>query len=152
MLIGYLPTWAIYFPTYEAMKSIIETWAGKIEWLLFWFIGCFLQTITIIIYKCVWIDLPPTSPSVHVVSAMTAGAGTSVATNPVWILKTRFMTQTQYTYHQYTGIADAVKQIWQHEGLRGFYKGLGISLVGVTHVAVQFPLYERLKLLMSTSI
>ncbi|KAJ1677483.1 hypothetical protein EV182_006080, partial [Spiromyces aspiralis] len=76
---------------------------------------------------------------------MVAGAATSTATNPIWILKTRFMTQTTFTQHQYSGLADAVCQIWRTEGIKGFYKGLGISLVGVSHVVVQFPLYERLK-------
>ncbi|KAJ1933545.1 hypothetical protein GGF37_006691 [Kickxella alabastrina] len=40
---------------------------------------------------------------------------------------------------------DAVTVIRRTEGLGGFYKGLGSSLLGVTHVAVQFPLYEALK-------
>ena len=30
--------------------------------------------------------------------------------------------------------------------MKGFYKGLIPSLVGVTHVVIQFPVYERLKL------
>lgn len=32
--------------------------------------------------------------------------------------------------------------------MKGFYKGLIPSLVGVTHVVIQFPVYERLKLKM----
>lgn len=48
---------------------------------------------------------------------------------------------------RYRHTVDAVRQIWKTEGVAGFYKGLLPSLLGVSHVAVQFPLYERLKLL-----
>jgi phosphoenolpyruvate carboxylase len=46
---------------------------------------------------------------------------------------------------RYRNTLDAVRRIFQKEGLYGFYRGLVPSLFGVTHVAVQFPLYERLK-------
>jgi len=35
--------------------------------------------------------------------------------------------------------------MYLHEGLGAFYSGLGPALLGLTHVAVQFPLYERFK-------
>lgn len=44
---------------------------------------------------------------------------------------------------------DAIKTIYRTEGLAAFYKGLLPSLFGVTHVAVQFGLYEKTKAAMS---
>lgn len=40
---------------------------------------------------------------------------------------------------------EAFHKIARSEGIKGFYKGLGPSLIGVSHVAIQFPLYEKLK-------
>jgi solute carrier family 25 (mitochondrial folate transporter), member 32 len=37
------------------------------------------------------------------------------------------------------------RSIFQTEGIRGFYRGLGISLVGVSHGAVQFAVYDPMK-------
>ncbi|KAJ2815237.1 hypothetical protein IWW50_006887 [Coemansia erecta] len=118
MLMGYLPTWGIYFAAYESLKHELSgrTLGGHIS-----------------------------ATAVHVVSAMGAGASTSILTNPIWVLKSRFMTQSAYTDYRYTSMWHAVRVIHAAEGWRGFYKGLGSSLLGVTHVAVQFPLYEHLK-------
>lgn len=38
-----------------------------------------------------------------------------------------------------------MKTIFRTEGWRAFFRGLFPSLLGITHVAVQFPLYESLK-------
>ncbi|KAJ2491914.1 hypothetical protein IWW37_001886 [Coemansia sp. RSA 2050] len=115
MMMGYLPTWAIYFGAYEALKSELSRSLGS---------GGAL---------------------VHVLSAMGAGGTTSLVTNPIWVLKSRFMTQSAFTEYRYNSMWHAVQVIQRTEGWRGFYKGLGSSLLGVTHVAVQFPLYEHLK-------
>ncbi|KAJ2509260.1 hypothetical protein IWW47_000062 [Coemansia sp. RSA 2052] len=121
MMMGYLPTWAIYFGAYEALKSELSRGLGSEVGAL-----------------------------VHVLSAMGAGGTTSLVTNPIWVLKSRFMTQSAYTEYRYNSMWHAVQVIRRTEGWRGFYKGLGSSLLGVTHVAVQFPLYEHLKRYFST--
>ena len=46
---------------------------------------------------------------------------------------------------RYRHTFDAAWTIYETEGLRAFYRGLLPSLIGITHVAVQFPLYEWLK-------
>ncbi|RKP22647.1 mitochondrial carrier domain-containing protein [Syncephalis pseudoplumigaleata] len=59
-------------------------------------------------------------------------------------------TQSAYTDYRYDSTPHAFRTIWQNEGIRGFYKGLGTSFIGISHAAVQFPLYERLKLWLHT--
>ena len=47
---------------------------------------------------------------------------------------------------QYTGTFDAFRKMYRSEGLGAFYSGLGPALLGLTHVAIQFPLYEYFKM------
>jgi hypothetical protein len=54
-------------------------------------------------------------------------------------------TQSAHTTYQYRGMAHALASILSSDGVRGLYRGLGSSLLGLSHVAVQFPLYEQLK-------
>ncbi|KAI8887785.1 mitochondrial carrier [Backusella circina FSU 941] len=117
-ILGYLPTWAIYFTAYDYCKN---HWADELghdkEWLL------------------------------HIISAMSAGAASTISTNPLWVIKTRLMTQSDRTAYRYKSTIHAFATIARQEGYRGFYKGLGPSLIGVSHVALQFPLYEKLKVM-----
>jgi solute carrier family 25 folate transporter 32 len=46
---------------------------------------------------------------------------------------------------QYRGTWDAARKMYRAEGLQVFYSGLGPALLGLSHVAIQFPLYEFLK-------
>lgn len=55
------------------------------------------------------------------------------------------MTQSNSTDYHYKNMLHAIKIIFKNEGILGFYKGLVPSLFGVTHVIVQFPVYEYLK-------
>lgn len=47
---------------------------------------------------------------------------------------------------QYKGTFDAFRKMYMNEGLGAFYSGLAPALLGLTHVAIQFPLYEYFKM------
>lgn len=76
-----------------------------------------------------------------------------MATNPIWVIKTRLMSQSSSriaTNHSkapwhYKNTWDAARVMYRTEGLLSFYSGLTPALLGLTHVAIQFPLYEVFK-------
>lgn len=115
-IFGYLPTWAIYFTVYDKVKMSVGRRRGHDD------------------------------PFTHIAAAMTAGAIGTIVTNPLWVIKTRFMTQqTSPGEQRYRHTLDAIRTIYKTEGLVSFYRGLVPSLMGVSHIALQFPLYEQLK-------
>ncbi len=87
-------------------------------------------------------------------ASVTAGACSTLATNPIWVIKTRLMAQSGWrapsssgrpTWY-YTSTLDAARKMYRSEGILAFYSGLGPALLGLAHVAVQFPLYEYFKI------
>ncbi|KIJ65407.1 hypothetical protein HYDPIDRAFT_88335 [Hydnomerulius pinastri MD-312] len=100
---------------------------------------------------------------VHLGAAAIAGIVTGTATNPIWVVKTRLQLTASERRHPsslssvapsatkaptarlFGGSYAMVKQIFREEGVRGFYKGLSASYLGVTEGTIQWVLYERLK-------
>lgn len=111
---------------------------------------------------------------VHLLSGTVSGVITSVATNPIWVIKVRLQLQkttpsTSGIWQQattcstiaspsnlkkkfvngggrpYTGFLDGLATIAREEGIRGLYRGLSPSLWLVSHGALQFTLYESIK-------
>lgn len=119
-VVGYLPTWAIYFCVYDAGKKF---------------------------FSSEWPQAQNHPFAVHIASAMVAGATSTTTTSPMWVIKTRSMLQSSSVpeHLRYKNLFDAFAKIYQREGVMAFYKGLLPSLLGVFHVVVQFPLYEHFK-------
>ncbi|XP_057309788.1 mitochondrial folate transporter/carrier-like isoform X2 [Hydractinia symbiolongicarpus] len=81
------------------------------------------------------------------------GACTLALTNPIWVVKTRMCLQPGLSVAEggvhYTGVLNGLKQLYKHEGIRGYYRGFVPGLLGVSHGALQFMAYEELKKLYS---
>lgn len=82
----------------------------------------------------------------HLAAAAAAGIATGTATNPIWVVKTRLQL-AQGNGAVLGGSVACVRRILREEGVRGFYKGLSASYLGVTEGTIQWVLYERLKAL-----
>ena len=87
-ILGYLPTWAIYFAVYDSIK----TYFGEAP------LGASKRSDDN--NSKLWPAAQPKGyqPLVrehpwglHILSAMSAGAASTIVTNPLWVIKTRFM-------------------------------------------------------------
>ncbi|KAI0386598.1 mitochondrial carrier [Hypomontagnella monticulosa] len=139
IILGYLPTWAVWFTVYNKSKTFMAD--HKLQknqfFINFW-------------------------------SSIIAGASSTLVTNPIWVIKTRLMSQSVTGYNRqmsmfprsgntptsrptidspwhYRSTLDAARKMYSSEGVLSFYSGLTPALLGLTHVAVQFPVYEFLR-------
>lgn len=85
------------------------------------------------------------SPADYFAASALAGASTAALTNPVWVLKTRMVSSDRGAAGAYPSMLAGARAILAAEGPRGFYRGLAVSLLGVSHGAVQFAVYEPAK-------
>lgn len=84
-ILGYLPTWAIYFAVYDGIKSAFgEAPLGVNSKSKNWI----YPAAQVKGYQPAMREHPW---SLHILSAMTAGACSTICTNPLWVIKTRFM-------------------------------------------------------------
>lgn len=88
---------------------------------------------------------------IHLMSGILAGVTTSTATNPIWMVKTRLQLDkssveegTKAT-RKYRNSVDCIRQVLRDEGIRGLYKGMSASYLGVAESTLQWVLYERAK-------
>ncbi|XP_076914492.1 nicotinamide adenine dinucleotide transporter 2, mitochondrial-like [Bidens hawaiensis] len=118
-LAALLPNWAVYFTVYGQLKELLESHVDDNGHLNF---------------------------GANVIAASVAGAATAITTNPLWVVKTRLQTQKERVgVEQYKSISSAFRHIVHKEGFVGLYSGLLPSLAGISHVAIQFPAYEKIK-------
>ena len=85
-------------------------------------------------------------------AAALAGIVTSTVTNPIWLIKTRLQLDKSVVEktggvaaRRYKNSWDCIKQVVRQEGIRGLYKGMSASYLGVTESTLQWVLYEKMK-------
>ncbi|KAL7267538.1 Pyrimidine nucleotide transporter, mitochondrial [Rhizina undulata] len=94
---------------------------------------------------------------VHLCAAAFAGLVTGTATNPIWLVKTRLQLDKEHAAEigggrksrQYKNSFDCALQVVRQEGIRGLYRGLSASYLGVTESTLQWVLYEKMKVYLS---
>jgi hypothetical protein len=89
---------------------------------------------------------------VHLLAAAAAGIATSTATNPIWLVKTRLQLNKSLAEkggpmagRRYKNGLDCMIQVVRQEGVRGLYRGLSASYLGVTESTLHWVLYEQMK-------
>ncbi|KAL7337668.1 S-adenosylmethionine transporter [Rhodotorula toruloides] len=85
------------------------------------------------------------APVLHMISASLGEVAACMVRVPTEVVKQRSQTGSKGTRSW-----DVAKTVWRGEGLRGFYRGFGSTVAReIPFTCLQFPLYERLKLLVT---
>ena len=122
--------WGLYFPLYEHLKKDFHHRYDHFHGLH---------------------DAPgsgPCPPLVHMGAAMTAGAAADIVCNPLFLVRTRIQTEALHYFERPPservphGVLKTVKAVYAEGGIPAFWRGLTASLLGLGHVAIQFPVYE----------
>ncbi|KAL2428852.1 Mitochondrial FAD carrier protein FLX1 [Exophiala dermatitidis] len=81
----------------------------------------------------------------YLTASALSGGLSAILTNPIWVVKTRMLSTSATQTGAYPSMNAGLRSIYRTEGVRGFFHGMTPSLVGVTHGALYFVAYEKLK-------
>lgn len=125
-LVGSTAAWGLYFAFYKIFQEQIK-------------IICFRDQS----------DLPDLKSGHYFIAAMGAGIATVLLVNPIWLAKTRICQPLEVSLANkapnYKGLGECIKGTVRAEGISGLYRGVSAGLLGTSHGAIQFAVYEFLK-------
>ena len=118
--------WAVYFPLYDDLKR---------HWSYHY---------------------PNHAPAyMHMSSAVTAGIVSDIICNPMFVVRTRLQTEALHNlleagangaaHNKPLSVTQTARSLYKEGGPLVFWRGMSANLMGLSHVAVQFPVYEQLK-------
>jgi len=109
--------YAIQFPLYEKLKYWLASRGGKNKTQL--------------------------TPGELIIASSISKFSACLAAYPHEVLRTRFQHQNRSDPNAYKTLGEAIKRIFREEGFKGFYRGLGTTLLRVTpSAALTFTSYE----------
>ncbi len=81
----------------------------------------------------------------NIASAGIAGLISDIITNPLWLVRTRIQSDIFNEKKKYSKLIQTICLIYKETGFFSLFKGLGASIIGLSHVMIYYPLYEILK-------
>ena len=134
---GNASSWAIFF----YFKSVIETQLVQLRHRPYGFINNAARTNSVTSAE----SRDVLTPVDYFLASGISGTIITLSTNPIWVLKTRMLSSDKGSEGAYESMWHGARQVLKSEGWRGFYRGAGVSLIGNSHGAIQFAVYEPLK-------
>ncbi|CAB3403994.1 unnamed protein product [Caenorhabditis bovis] len=116
-LIGASLSWGLYFQWYYVIKETIQKYT------------------------------PSGNENVdNLICGFLSGSAVMCITNPIWLTKTRLCLQYENRKaKQFDGMIDCMKQTVKQDGFNGLYRGFVPGIIGTTHGAIQFAIYNWMK-------
>ncbi|KAJ0110838.1 hypothetical protein Patl1_00939 [Pistacia atlantica] len=163
-VLALLPNWAVYFTIYEQLKSFLNTddenhhlsiganmiaasGAGAATTITtnpLWVVKTRLQVHISVSYLYLVYFI-----GFHYLYLVLASRRIEALSNHICL----FFLQTQGMRAgvvPYRSTLSALRRIALEEGIRGLYSGLVPALAGISHVAIQFPTYEKIKMYLAS--
>ncbi|ELR53724.1 Solute carrier family 25 member 36 [Bos mutus] len=69
----------------------------------------------------------------------------SKVTNTIWLIKTRLQLDARNRGEKRMGVFQCVPEVYQTDGLRGFYRRMSASYAGISETVIHFAIYENIK-------